>query len=85
MSQDRDTKFLGSVRQLSRKLEAYVGRDADMIAIETLIAQYAYDLVWYALLNVDTFELGYHPVDEYKQSIMSTVPDLTQWPESSTE
>ncbi len=57
-------------------------------AVQTLIAQRAYDLVYHALYYNDT---GYWPdlvqknPDHYKRQITKAtneVPDLTQWPDS---
>jgi hypothetical protein len=49
--------------------------------LRLLFAQFAYDLVLYALSNVDTYELDYRPQAEYERSIIPTIPDLTEWPE----
>jgi hypothetical protein len=80
---ERDTHFLGSVRQLSSKLEAYVGTDADMIAIEALIAQYAYDVGEHVYNHTTEAMTVFNSFEIIAET--NEIPDLDVWPPTTAE
>ncbi len=93
MPQERDTHFLRSAQQVAYKvldlipnsLHIYSRDDQKLVA--EIIAQYAYDLVYFLLdnapLHSGSFDTGYGTPDEIHETIEG-LPDLTQWPELPT-
>lgn len=88
MPNDRDTHFLGFARLLLQEMVEHrflSGEDASLYyggKLESLIAQRAYDLAYHFI------ESAYQHRGEFRGEIHASVqmlPDLTQWPESSTE
>lgn len=83
MSQERDTHFRGAAKLLVEQM--YGVHDEQL---ETLVSQFAYDLVHHAL---DTSGVYLHPEPlepEYiadTDEIMKHIPDMTTWTEQSEE
>ncbi len=92
MPQERDTHFLGFAKLLLDELMTKYdhlppGRFEPAERDELIISQRAYDLVYFLLdnapLHSGSFDTGYGTPDEIHETIEG-LPDLTQWPESST-
>jgi hypothetical protein len=92
---ERDTKFLGFARLLFEELPEYPDSSEFVYelqlalndwteAVEKLIAQRAYDLVYHVLETAEAHNLfahdfyGYFSLDT--EAKLTEIPDLTEWP-----
>ncbi len=83
---ERDTHFQGSAHFLLQEMSKCRFIDDDDTSLhyeemQTLIAQFAYDLVVHALSN---FDLAKGTIYSPEETIQVYIPDLTAWPEPPT-